>query len=157
MTALVAFAGAVPGTTIPLASRCGVLYIQGVLETAFPDSANKGDFELHHHFAGGMYARELRIKAGNVLVGRLHKHEHLVTISAGTVSVLSADGVKTLTAPCTYISKPGDKRVIYAHTDAVWTTYHVTDLTDPDKIEREVTYNSYDEYDVYTESMEASR
>ena len=155
MRNLTVFSGTVPGTRIPLASRTGVVYIQGVLETAFPDSANKGDFELTHRFAGGVYARELKIKAGNVLVGRLHKFEHLVTISAGRVSVLSAEGVREFTAPVTFVSSPGDKRVIYAHEDTVWTTYHRTNLTDPDAIEREVTCESYMDYDVYVESLEA--
>jgi hypothetical protein len=35
-------------------------------------------------------------------------------------------------------TQPGMKRVIYAITDTVWTTFHVTEETDVDKIAEQI-------------------
>jgi len=95
---------------------------------------------VRHYFAGGIYAREMTIPGGVVLTGAVHRHEHLCTISQGTIMVSTDDGMKTLSAPHTIISKPGTKRVGYALETTVWTTYHlVGDERDLDKLMFEIT------------------
>jgi hypothetical protein len=42
-------------------------------------------------------------------------------------------------------SKPGIKRVGYAHEDTVWITVHPTDETDLDKLEENLIAKSFDE------------
>lgn len=91
-----------------------------------------------HHFAPGVYARELHIPAGVALTGATHKTEHLNVVSAGDITVWTEQGMKRIQAPYTFVSKPGTKRIGYAHADTVWTTFHVTDETDLAKIEAEV-------------------
>ncbi len=44
-------------------------------------------------------------------------------------------------APHTGITMPGTRRLLVMHEDTVWTTFHVTDLTDPKEIEDEIVLN----------------
>jgi hypothetical protein len=85
-----------------------------------------------HHFADGLYAREITIPAGTILTGKVHSTEHLNIISAGRIAVWTEDGMKIVAAPCTLISRPGTKRVGFALEDTVWTTIHANpqNLTD---------------------------
>lgn len=96
-----------------------------------------------HHFAPGMYGREILLPAGSLVVGKIHKHAHLNIISMGRCRVVTEDGPLELEAPYTFVSKPGTKRVVLAHTDVVWTTCHVTESTDLEHIESEIIAESY--------------
>lgn len=97
------------------------------------------DCPVRHYFAPGMAAREMTIPAGVVLTGAVHRHEHLCTISKGRIVVSTDDGMKELVAPCTIVSMAGAKRVGYAIEETVWTTYHATNETDPDRLIEEIT------------------
>lgn len=77
-----------------------------------------------HIFADGLYAREITIPKGVLLTGKIHNAEHINIISKGEISVLTEDGVKRIKAPCTIVSRPGTKRVGYAHEETIWTTVH---------------------------------
>lgn len=103
------------------------------------------DCPVTHHFAPGLYAREILIPAGTVVVGKIHKHAHVNTISQGTARVSTEFGDCVYTAPVTFVSKPGTKRAVYAETDVIWTTYHPTNETDLAVIERDVIAESYEE------------
>jgi hypothetical protein len=99
----------------------------------------QADCPVKHYFAPGLYAREMTIPAGVVLVGAVHKTEHLCTISAGRIAIDSEDGRVVIQAPYTFVSKPGTKRAGYAIETAVWTTYHATETTDLDALVEELT------------------
>lgn len=89
-----------------------------------------------HHFADGLYAREITIPAGTLLTGKVHRTRHLNIVSAGDISVWTErDGLKRIVAPCTFVSEPGTRRVGYAHTETVWTTLHPTTETNLDQLE----------------------
>lgn len=103
------------------------------------------DCPLKHHFAPGLYAREILLPAGSLVVGKIHKHAHINTISRGHVTVYTEFGESDLLGPVTFTSKVGTKRVVLAHEDTIWTTYHVTEETDLDKIEDYVIAKSYGE------------
>jgi len=85
-----------------------------------------------HHFADGLYAREILIRAGTILTGKVHSTEHLNIVSQGRIAVWTEDGMRIVTAPCTLVSRPGTKRVGFALEDTVWTTIHANpkNLTD---------------------------
>lgn len=91
---------------------------------------------VHYFYAGG-YAREITIPGGTLLTGKEHKTEHLNILSKGSITVWTEDGMKRLTAPFTFVSRPGTKRVGLAHEDTVWTTVHANpdDLRDPEQLE----------------------
>jgi quercetin dioxygenase-like cupin family protein len=91
-----------------------------------------------HHHAPGLYAREIFIPAGVLIVGKIHKHSHVNTISKGRVIVATEFGTQELVAPVTFVSVPGTKRAVVAQEDTIWTTYHPTEETDLAKIEEEV-------------------
>lgn len=92
-----------------------------------------------HHFAPGAYGREIRMPAGLIVVGKIHKHAHVNVISQGYCVVFTEhEGMQELRAPCTFVSSPGTKRAVLVLEDTVWTTVHVTDKTDLAEIEREV-------------------
>lgn len=102
--------------------------------------------KVFHHFAPGSYGRELHMPAGMIVIGKIHKHAHINVISKGYVVVVTEhDGVLEYTAPCTFVSKPGTKRVVLTLEDTVWTTMHVTDKTDLAEIEREVIAQDFTE------------
>jgi len=103
------------------------------------------EIKTTHYFSKGVYAREIFIPKGSILVGKIHKHENLNILSQGDISVLSIDGAQRLKAPATIVSSPGVKRVAYAHEDTVWTTIHGTDETDIEKIEDAFIAKTYDE------------
>jgi hypothetical protein len=106
------------------------------------------DCPLQHVFAPGAYARTMRIPAGTVIVGKIHKHAHLNILSQGTVCVMTeTEGDRQLTGPLTMVSPPGTKRAVYAITDAVWTTVHLTNSTDLEEIEAEVIAPTFEDYE----------
>jgi len=101
----------------------------------------KGDtiaLETRHHFSDGLYARELFIPAGVCLVGALHKTRHLYTVVKGKCRVSSQFENIEIEAPFMGETIPQTKRVIYAETDCVWITYHPTELTNVDEIEKAI-------------------
>jgi hypothetical protein len=104
------------------------------------------DCHVDHVFAPGLYARQIQMPAGALVVGKIHKHAHVNTISKGRCIVATEFGYEEFTAPHTFVSKPGTKRAVYVLEDTVWTTYHPTEETDLGKIEDHVIAKSYDEY-----------
>jgi hypothetical protein len=94
---------------------------------------------IKHHFADGIYAREMFMPAGAILTGAVHKTNHMCILSKGHVRVASEDGPIDLIAPATIIAPLGTKRAIYALEDSVWTNIHATNETDLDKIVEELT------------------
>lgn len=96
-------------------------------------------FPLVHRFTPGMYAREIFMPSGSVVVSCVHKTEHPYVISQGLVSVWSETlGIEHLKAPYTGITKGGTRRILFVHEDTVWTTFHATDLTDVAEIEHTI-------------------
>lgn len=77
-----------------------------------------------HHFCRGMYARELRVPAGHVVVGKMHASENFFLLVSGDVTISTNDGVRRLRGPVLAVTKPGDKRVCFAHTDVIMFNFH---------------------------------
>lgn len=110
---------------------------------------------VKHHFSSGVYAREMFIPKGTVIVGKLHKHENLNIMSQGELSVLTEDGIKRIKAPFTVVSPPGTKRVAYAHEDTIWTTIHATEERDLGKIESMFVAQSEQEFLAFCKEQKA--
>lgn len=106
------------------------------------------DIETTHHFAPGIYMRQIRIPKGATVTGAIHKTEHLNILSLGELSVWTDEGIKRLKASTVMLSQPGIKRVGYAHEDSVWITVHpnVTNERDVEKIRLTLTTNSFEEF-----------
>lgn len=85
----------------------------------------QAELPLKHSFAPGVYAREMEIPAGTLLIGKIHKHRHHNFLMKGSIIVLTeANGVELLQAPLMIVSEEGTQRIGYAITDTVWTTIH---------------------------------
>lgn len=102
-------------------------------------------FLLTHHFAPGVYAREMFLPAGHTIVGKIHKHAHINIVSKGRVILSTEEGSKELKAPCVFTSYAGTKRAVYIKEDTIWITIHVTDKTDLKEIETELIAHSFDD------------
>lgn len=106
----------------------------------------QADIKTTHHFAPGLYAREIFIPAGTTLTGKIHRTDHINCVSQGEITVLTDEGMKRLKAPCTFVASAGTKRAGFAHEDTVWTTYHANpnDERDLDKLEAELISPTFD-------------
>jgi hypothetical protein len=130
--------------TTPAERRQKIIRLHAALE-ADPEHLTADDFVTRHHFAPGQYAREIELPKGRVVVGKIHRHAHVNVVSKGRVLVFTeGEGVIKIEAPATFVSTPGTKRVVYVLSDAVWTTVHVTNETDLDKIEAEIIAPTYE-------------
>jgi hypothetical protein len=135
-----------------------ILTVQNGLQKLIADGAVESTLEdctLKHYFAPiddkygcGTYAREMLIPKGTLIIGKIHRHQHLNFISKGKVTVYTEFGEKHLKAPCTFISEVGLKRAVYAEEDTLWTTVHLTAHIGEEnliKIEEEVIAPTYNE------------
>lgn len=95
---------------------------------------------LVHRFTPNLYTREIFMPAGTVVTSVKHLTRHPFVISQGDVSVWQ-DGqeIARYQAPYTGITEPGTRRLLVTHADTIWTTFHVTEKTDPDEIIQEIT------------------
>jgi len=107
--------------------------------------------EIRHHFSKGVYAREMIMPKQSLVVGKIHKFANLNILSQGEVTVISIDGVQRLKAPAHIVASPGVKRILFAHSDVIWTNLHGTHETDLAKIEAEFIAKDYSEVDSITE------
>lgn len=78
---------------------------------------------VRHYFAPGLFAREMTIPAGTVVVGAVHKQDNLAVLSAGVLQVVTDDGVKEIKAPFTMQIRAGSKNCVVALEKAVWTNF----------------------------------
>lgn len=108
------------------------------------ENAPQVECPLRHHFAPGVYVREMTVPAGVIATGAVHKTEHL-TIVVGHCHLTTDDGVRELVGFHTIHSKPGVKRAIYAVTETKVSTIHPTEETDLDKLCELLTESKSDE------------
>lgn len=98
----------------------------------------QADVETNHYFCDGVYCREMIMKADTCIVGAKHKTSFFLTLSQGECIIIDGDEEILMQAPMTVISKIGAKRAIYALKDCVLSSFHKTDKTDVELIEKEI-------------------
>jgi hypothetical protein len=118
------------------------------------DTGESIGLSVTHTVTPGLYVRELTMPAGLIVVSRIHLREHPFYILSGEVSVYDGNGVSTYVGPYKGITKPGTKRVLYTHKDTVWVTFHATDKTTVEDLEKagELVCDKFDEFDVIVNS-----
>jgi hypothetical protein len=112
---------------------------------------------LRHFFADGVYVREIFMPAGAVIVGHIHKHEHVAIMQKGDISIYDETGLQRMKGPHTFISKAGIKRALYIHEDTIFSTIHR--LRDPDErdldaLKKEYVTETNAEYEQYMLTIE---
>ena len=132
---------------VPMVSREAIAMLEEKMIERFGAGENEDVFPLIHRFANNVYAREILLPAGTLVIGKIHKHAHLNIITVGRVAVLTEFGVDEFTAPHTFISKAGTKRVVYAYENTVWTTIHGTEHTTHGDAENDIICKTYEEFD----------
>jgi hypothetical protein len=98
----------------------------------------QAELKTDHYFNGGMYCRKVFRPAGTLIVGKIHKVDHLFMCVSGQIMAWTEQGMKTLNAGDIVESKAGTKRVTLALTDAIGVTVHKTDQKDLELIEKEL-------------------
>ena len=116
------------------------------------DNAELIDVPVDHHFAPGVYMRQMNAKAGTLVVSKMHRTEHINILLTGSLTVATEDGIELLKAPLVIKSMPGTKRIGYFHEDSSWITVHPTRTTDLDLIEQQVIVPD-DEIDQFLASL----
>jgi len=99
---------------------------------------------VSHHFSDGVYAREYFLKKGDVVVGKIHRHNHIAMMMQGKAKVFSERGEIIMEAPHIWNSVAGERRAVFAIEDCIFVTIHPTDETDLDKIEEQVIAPDYE-------------
>ena len=95
----------------------------------------QADYETKHYFSDGVYTRETTVRKDCVLTGYRHKHETVSVLASGVISVMAVDesGRATdygvLVAPLVFVTKPGMKKIGFAHEDTVFiNSFSITDI-----------------------------
>tara|TARA_R100000541_G_scaffold3483_5_gene10757 strand:- start:2792 stop:3238 length:447 start_codon:yes stop_codon:yes gene_type:complete len=82
------------------------------------------DIPIKHSFADQLYVRQMDMKAGQVVIGAIHNHQHVWFLLTGKV-IINNNGEKIEhIAPCYTVSEPGSKRLIYAVEDSIFVNVH---------------------------------
>jgi quercetin dioxygenase-like cupin family protein len=98
----------------------------------------QAELKTDHYFSGGMYCRRVFRPAGTLIVGKIHKEDHLFMCALGQIMAWTENGIKTLNAGDVVESKSGTKRVTLALTDAIGITIHKTNEKDLEIIEKQL-------------------
>lgn len=100
---------------------------------------------VEHTFLDGVYVRKIFMPKGMVIIGKIHKTQHLNIISQGSCLVVTPTRKFKVTAPCAFTSYPGEQKVVYMLEDVVWATTHNTESKDLEVIEQQCIAKSYDD------------
>lgn len=79
---------------------------------------------VQHHFADGVYCRELHFPAGLVLTGVIYKIETFIFLVKGRLRVVEGDHTRDIEAPAMLKNRAGTKNAWYAYEDCL--LYSVT-------------------------------
>lgn len=94
------------------------------------------DLAVRHHFSDHVYAKQMRLKKGEVATTHAHKYDHLSILASGSAK-LNIDGLGSfITGPAAIHIPAGKHHMIEAITDLCWFCIHATDETDIEKIDK---------------------
>lgn len=82
------------------------------------------DMPVSHEHCDGLYARTIKIPAGVVLTGKLHRHECFFVVRRGRIAVTQGADVVLLEAGDMLVTPAGSMRAGVALTDVEVTTFH---------------------------------
>lgn len=104
---------------------------------------------LEHTFTPGLYTRKIFMPKGTLIISKIHKTEHPFVVLSGRAAVwIEGTGVVMLEAGHLGITKPGTRRILYIHEDCEWATFHPTQLTDLEEIEKVLVDTFSDQHSV---------
>jgi hypothetical protein len=91
--------------------------------------------DVMHAFSGGIYIRQVTLKAGTLVMGHRHKTTHCNIMLTGRMTMFGLNGKRDLlVAPVICTADPG-RKVAYIHEDVLWLNLFPTEETDVEKLE----------------------
>ena len=79
---------------------------------------------LQHYHGDNLYVRQAMYAKGSVIIGRVHKYDHVFMLLSGRITIWTKEGKQTFTGPAIFESKAGIQRIGYAHTDVICMNAH---------------------------------
>jgi len=112
---------------------------------------NSDMFPLKHTFADGVYVREMFMQAGGLVIGKVHKNDHIWFLLSGELEIATENGAELFIGPCYVKSPAGTKRVLHAITDSVFINVfpNPNNITDIEELENNLTCTYYSNYEKY--------
>ena len=105
--------------------------IEKLKEATYSLPQNIDGLITRHHFADGLYCRELFRPADRLIVGKKHKKAHIYIVVQGEVTITWAGKEpERVVGPKVFACPAGTQRAVYAHTDALCLTVHPTEATE---------------------------
>lgn len=115
------------GLPAPLPSRDAICRLQEAMAPmacALPEPV--------HIFHPGWYERRLTVPAGMCIVGKIHRHDHILGVISGRAVVVSEFGRDEVRGGFLDVSKAGVKRVVLAIEDTLFVTIHANPTNERD-------------------------
>ena len=111
---------------------------------------------IKNYFSDGTYAREMYVRAGTTITGKVHKYSTVDVLLQGVIMVLTDDGtLQKLSAPMVFESVPGRSKAGHVLEDVRWITIHgnPTNEQDIESLEHELVVEDYAQYLAYCETL----
>ena len=98
---------------------------------------NNEEFPITNNFTDGLYMRQMKMKAGTIVISAIHHTNHFWFLLSGKVVVENKNEIVEHIAPCWSYSLKGTKRLIKCVEDCVWINViaNPTDTRDMKEIE----------------------
>jgi len=112
---------------------------------------NSDMFPLKHTFAEGIYVREMFMQAGGLVIGKVHKNDHIWFLLSGELEIATENGPELFVGPCYVKSLAGTKRVLHAISDSIFVNVfpNHNNITDIEELENNLTCTYYSNYEKY--------
>ena len=81
---------------------------------------NNEEFPITNNFTDGLYMRQMKMKAGTMVISAIHHTNHFWFLLSGKVVVENENEIVEHIAPCWSYSLKGTKRLIKCVEDCVW-------------------------------------
>ena len=107
----------------------------------------QAEIPVTNTFAGGVYAREIFIPKGTIIIGKVHLTDHFNICLKGDLTFLSVDGPKRIVGPTMFVAPAGTKKLAYANEDSIWVNMHPALSDDPEQIVEALTVNKFSDFD----------
>ena len=96
--------------------------LQNIIDTL--SYLEQTDCPVANRFAPGLYAREMTIPAGTIVVGAVHRVENMVILSKGVAQLNQGVDAEIIEAPWVGRCYPGTQNIVMAVTECVWTNFY---------------------------------
>lgn len=108
------------------------------------------DYSLVEYKIGDLYARQITVKKGVCLTGRVYKRDHLEVMLSGSIIILAADGgTKQYDGHNVIEAKAGKRQAGFALEDTVWLTVNVV----PNQVQENLDFTSVLSFEAYEDFL----